>query len=74
MGEERSKPFGVSGGLRQECILSPQLFLLYVNSLVSKLKEAEIGVKCGSQLISVFLYANNAVIMAEDEKLMRRGL
>ena len=74
MGEEQSKPFGVSGGLRQECILSPQLFSLYVNSLVSKLKEAEIGEKCGSQLISVLLYANNAVIMAEDEKSMKQGL
>ena len=46
MGEKCSEPFGVSCGLRQGCILSPLLFSLYVNSLVYKLKEAEVGVKC----------------------------
>ena len=45
-----------------------------MNSLVSRLKGAEVGVKCGSQLISVLLYADDAVIMAEDEKSMKRGL
>ena len=74
VGEERSEPFGVSCGLRQGCILSPLLFSLYVNSLVFRLKEAEVGVKCGSQSISVLLYADDAVILAEDEKSMRRGL
>ena len=68
MGEVHSKPF------RQGCILSPLLFLLYINSLVSKLKEAEVGVKFRKQLISVLLYADDAVILAEDEKLMKWGL
>ena len=44
-----------------------------MNSLVDKLKGAKVGVKCGSQLISVLLYAGDAVIMA-DEKSMRQGL
>ena len=74
VGEEWSEPFGVSCGLRQGCILSPLLFSLYVNSLVSKLKGAEVGVKCGDQLISVLMYADDAVIVAEDEKSMKRGL
>ena len=30
--------------------------------------------KCKKQLISVLLYADDAVILAEDKKLMRRGL
>ena len=47
---------------------------MYINSLVLKLKEAEVGAKCRKQLISVLLYANDAVIWAEDEKLMRWGL
>ena len=67
VGEECSEPFGASCGLRQGCILSPLLFLLYVNSLVYKLKEAEVGVKCGRQVIPVLLYADDAVILAEDE-------
>ena len=38
------------------------------------LKEAEVGVKCREQLISVSLYADDAVILAENEKLLKRGL
>ena len=30
--------------------------------------------KCREQLISVLLYADDAVILAEDEKLLKRGL
>ena len=67
MGKERSKPFRVACGLRQGCILSPLLFSLYINSLVSKLKEAEVGVMCRGQLISALLYTDDAVIFAEDE-------
>ena len=41
--------------------------MLYINSLVLELEEAEVGVKCRKQLVSVFLYADDAVILAEDE-------
>ena len=60
-------------GVREGCILSPLLFLLYSNSLVTKLKKAEVGVMCRKQLISVLLYRDGAVTFAEDEKLMRRS-
>ena len=58
VGEACSKPFRMACGLQQGCILSPQLFLLYINSLVLKLKEAEVGMKCRKQLILVLLYAD----------------
>ena len=74
VGAGRSDPFEVSCGLRQGCILSPLLFSPFINSLVVRLKEAEVGVKCGSKLISMLLYADDAVIFAEDEKSMRLGL
>ena len=74
VGEGRSEPFKVTCGLRQGCILSPLLFSLYINSLITKLKEAGVGVKCRGQLISVLLYADDAVILAEDEKSMKHGL
>ena len=67
-------PFEVSCGLRQGCILSPLLFSLFINSIVARLKEAEFGVKCGTKVISMLLYADDAVIFAEDEKSMRLGL
>lgn len=34
----------------------------------------EVGLQCRSQLLSLLLYADDAVVFAEDEKLMRLGL
>ena len=39
VGAGYSDPFEVSCGLRQGCILSPLLFSLFINSIVTKLKE-----------------------------------
>ena len=74
VGKVCGKPFRMACSLQQGCILSPLLFSLYINSLDLKLKEAEVGVTCRKQLISVLLYADDAVILAEDEKFMRCGL
>ena len=54
LGEVHSKPLRVACSLRQRCILSLLLFSLYINSLVLKLKEAEVGMKCRKQLIQCF--------------------
>ena len=70
VGKEPIKTFRVACGLRQGCILSPLLLSLYINSLVSKLKEADVGVMCRGQLILALLYADDAVIFAEDEELI----
>ena len=59
VGEGQSEPFKVICGLKQGCILLPLLFSLNINSLITKLKEAGVGVKCRGQLISVLLYADD---------------
>ena len=46
-----SESFGMVNGLRQGSVLSPVLFSLYINSLLDKLRKAEVGVKCKDQLI-----------------------
>ena len=74
VGARHSDLYEVSRGLRHGCILSPLLFSLFINSIVARLKEAEVGVKCGSKLISMLLYADDAVIFAADENSMRLGL
>ena len=50
------------------------LFSLYINLLVSKLKTAEVGVKCRDQLIPALLYADDKVMFVEDDEMMRRAL
>ena len=74
VGTGHSDPFEVPFGLMRGCILSPLLVSLFINSVVTRLKEVEVGAKCGGKLISMLLYADDAVIFAEDEKSMRLGL
>ena len=47
-------------GLRQGCVLSPVLFFLYI--------------KCRGLRIPALLYSHDMVILADDEKMLRRAL
>ena len=67
VGEVLSESFGMTCGLRQGCVLSPLLFSLYINSLVEKLEAAGVGVECRGRLITALLYADDAVLLADDE-------
>ena len=74
VGEVLSESFGMTCGLRQGCVLSPLLFSLYINSLVEKLKAAGAGVECRGRLITALLYADDAVLFADNEEGMRVSL
>ena len=68
------KEFAVTRGLCQGCVLSPLLFCLYINSLVSELKGRDCGVLCGGMLVSSLLFADDTVLLAESAENMRRSL
>ena len=74
VGEMMTDSFTVSRGLRQGCVLSPLLFSLYVNSLVEKLRGAGVGVECRGRMVTALLYADDAVLLAENEEQVKRGL
>lgn len=61
---ECSEKFGLGRDVSQSCVLAPILFLLYINdldfNLVTKGKEMPV---VGGRIISVLLYANEAVLM-----------
>ena len=55
--------FNVHSGLRQGCILSPLLFILYINNLANYLKSLNIGVSFGNEKICILLYADDIVLL-----------
>ena len=49
-------------------VLSPTLFSIYVNDLALQIKAPGSGVKVDGQTVGILLYADDVVLLAEQEK------
>ena len=49
------------------CVLSPTLFNIYVNDLITALESAEVGVLILKNRVTCLLYADDAALVAEKE-------
>jgi len=59
--------FNVNTGLRQGCSLSTVLFNLFINDLAALVKGLHKGVDIGTEYVSILLYADDIVLIAENE-------
>ena len=65
--------FQIRKGVHQGCILSPCLFNLYAEYIMSNagLNEAQAGIKIAGKNIISFRYADNTTFMEESEEKLR---
>ena len=61
-------------GLKQGCMLSPQLFNAFLNGLTQCINELHCGVEYGDNSISMLLYADDIILIASDEHKLQRML
>ena len=69
----QSKPFHVGVGLRQGCVLSPLLFITYMN-WIDRRSQASECVKIGSFKTNRLLFADDLVLLADSESGLQRAL
>ena len=74
VGHKTGDLFEVRGGLRQGCVMSPWLFNLYVDEVIKGMNRGGRGVRVryegDVEEVSVLLFADDAVLMAETEERM----
>ena len=68
-----SEEFSVGMGLRQGCVLSPLLFSLYINGVVTRLHDGKCGVQCGGDMVPGLLFANDTPLVASDKEGLEKS-
>ena len=69
-----SKEFGVGMVLRQGCILSPLLFSLYINGVVTRLHDGKCGVQCGGDMVPGLLFDDDMSSVVSDKEGLEKSL
>ena len=67
-GDFESDWFDQEFGLKQGCALSPTLFSVLMNNLVSMLSEQNLVVNLASDIINCLLFADDIVLMGKSEQ------
>ena len=73
LGEENTDWFSLEVGLRQGCILSPILFSIFIDELAKEVKKVG-GARYGEVVLSLLLFADDIVLVAESAKMLQKML
>ena len=69
-----SAPFSVSNGVHQGSVLSPLLFAVYIDELLSDLSSCGVGCYCGDLFAGCVCYADDIVLLAPCQSALRTML
>ena len=70
VGGKSTRRIKINSGVKQGCPLSPLLFNLIIDELIVRLKQLQIGIKLGENLISVMAFADDLVLISEHSSHM----
>ena len=71
LNREETRNVKIRKGVRQGCCLSPIMFKLYSECLTKEALEGFGGFKIGGQIIHTVKYADDLVLLAQEEKVLR---
>ena len=67
LNDKITKWFETAAGVREGLNDSPTAFSIFINSLAKNIKYLNKGVKYGNNMISILLYADDIIVLAETE-------
>ena len=67
VGEETSEWVNIERGVRQGCVLSPDLFSLYTQLVMEELRDMD-GTRIGGRNLNNIRYADDMVLIADSEE------
>ena len=73
VSSNKSKPFNVNVGLRQGCVLSPLLFIVYMN-WIDKHSQVDEGITIGTSRVNRLLFADDLTLLATSEGDLQHAL
>jgi hypothetical protein len=65
--------FDIEDGVKQGCVASPILFCAYINELARLLKDCNLGVRICDVQIGCLFWADDVVLMANDEVELQKN-
>ena len=69
-----SRSFRVTSGVRQGGILSPRIFVVYVDDLLRALRESGVGCHILGQFVAAIMYADDLALLAPTRSALQRLL
>ena len=67
-----SAPMHCSNGIKQGGVLSPTLFCVYMDELITRLRSSKIGCHLGNMYVGALAYADDLTLLAPSIKAARR--
>ena len=66
IGSDLSSYIEIKRGVRQGCVLSPDLFLLYSEVALREVRD-KVGIKVNGEITNIFRYADDTALIADSE-------
>ena len=67
VGGKTNRAIKINAGVRQGCPLSPLLFSLILDELITKVKVLNVGITLGNQKVCIMAFADDLVLLTEDK-------
>lgn len=73
-GQASSNPFNIYNGVKQGGVISPVLFTIYLDVLLTRLVQSGAGCQLGSRPMGSFAYADDVILLAPSVEALKRML